>query len=133
MMVHEVNNLLTPVLSYAKAALEANDAELQAKALSVTIKNVEILTAMAERVLEISAAKPPTRELVSIRSVVLDAAASLCRDLSKDGIRFLVHIDESLTAWTDKLQLQQVLFNLFLNAREAMMKRHSMGAITPKN
>ncbi len=124
-IAHEVNNLLTPLLGYAKAALNTNDAGLQVKALTVTVRNVEMLSAMADRVLEISAAKEPTRESVSLRSVIDDAAASLCRDLSKDGIRLLVQVDESLTVWVDRLQLQQVLFNLFLNAREAMAKGHT--------
>lgn len=124
-MVHEVNNWLTPILSYAKAALEANDVELHRKALTVTIRNVEVLVAMSERVLEISAARPPKRELVSVRAMAQDAAASLCRDLSKDGIRFSIDVEESITVWADALQLKQVFFNLFLNAREAMASVHS--------
>lgn len=125
MIAHEVNNLLTPVLSYARASLEANDVELQKKALTVTVRNLEMLIRMSEHVLEMSAAKLPTRERVCVRTVVEDAAASLCRDLSKDGIRFSVKVDKSLIVWADRLQLQQVLFNLFLNAREAMAASHS--------
>ncbi len=117
---HEVNNLLTPILSYAKAALEAGDVELHKKALTVTVKHVQMLLAMSERVLEISAAKPAQRESVSVGAAAKDAAASLCRDLSKDGIRFSIKVDDSIRVWADALQLQQVLFNLFLNAREAM-------------
>ncbi len=124
MIAHEVNNLLTPILSYSKAALDADDAALQTKALTVTLKNVRTLVAMSERVLEISAAKPAKCEAVFVRAVVEDAVASLCRDLSKDGIRLVIEVHESLTVWVDPLQLRQVLFNLFLNAREAMAPSH---------
>ncbi|MGB2986702.1 MAG: HAMP domain-containing sensor histidine kinase [Phycisphaerae bacterium] len=124
MIAHEVNNLLTPILAYAQAALGSNDSELQRKALTVTMKNVRMLVAMSDRVLEISAAKPPTRESVSVREVVEDAIASLCRDLGRDGIRLSIKIDESSTVRADALQLQQVFFNLFLNAREAMVASH---------
>lgn len=125
LIAHEVNNLLTPMFAYAKAALEANDPDLQRKALEVTVKNCETLVAMSQRVLEIGAAKPAKRETVGVRQAVEDARASLCRDLAKDGIRFVCEVPDSVTVWADPLQLTQVLFNLLLNAREAMAPSHS--------
>ena len=124
-IAHEVSNLLTPIQSYAQAALETGDVELQKKALAVTLKHVRMLVEMSDRVLEIGAAKEPNQEPVPVRAVVNDAYASLCRDVSKDGIRFTVDVDDSVTAWADALQLQQVLFNLFLNAREALRGNHN--------
>ena len=119
-IAHEVNNLLTPIRSYAQAALDSNDPSLREKALTVTLKNVDMLVAMTGRVLEVSAAKAWDRRSVSVRKTAEDAVASLCRDLSKDGIRLRMDVDESLYAFVDPLQLQQVFFNLFLNARNAM-------------
>lgn len=124
-IAHEVNNLLTPIRTYAQAALECDDVDLQRKALRVTLKNVDMLVGMSARVLEIGAAHSPTRQSVCVRTVAEGAAESLCRDLSKDGIRFSVQAEESLTAWVDPLNLQQILFNLFLNAREAMAASRS--------
>ena len=69
-IAHEVHNLLTPILSYAKAALEAGDVELHKKALAVTVRNVQMLVTMSERVLEIGAAKPAQRESVSVLHAV---------------------------------------------------------------
>ncbi len=124
MLAHEVNNLLTPIRAYADYAIKTDDVELMKKALSVTSRNVQILIGMTGRVLEIGAAKPQRRETVAVRKVVDDALASLCRDLSKDGIDVAIEVDENLTASVDPLQLQQVLFNLLLNAREAMASTH---------
>lgn len=121
-IAHEVNNLLTPMLGYAKAALGGNDAQLQRKALTVTVKNVEILTAMASRLLTLGAARTGEPESVRVQDVVDDALNSLCRDLSKDGVRLVMRIDEGLKVWADRVQLHQVLFNLLLNAGEAMSK-----------
>ena len=117
---HEFSNLLSPVLSYAQYALETDDTELHRKALQVTVKNVHVLVAMADRVLELSAAKETRQELVPLRQVVEDGAESLCRGFEKDGIKFRNDMGESLVAWADRLHLQQVFFNLFLNARDAM-------------
>lgn len=131
MIAHEFSNLLTPIRGYAQKALDEEDQELQRKALTVTVQNANMLTRMADRVLEISAAKPVRREAVSVRGVVEDAAASMCRDVSKDGIRFSVDLDDSLTVWGDRLQLQQVFFNLFINAHKAMApSRHGRLAVT---
>ncbi len=123
-IAHEVNNLLTPIQSYAQAALNGNDDSLRVKALEVTLKGVKMLVGMADRVLAISAAKPAAREAVSVRTTAQEASASLCRDLQKDGIVFVVEADDALEVWADPLQLQQVFFNLFLNARGAMVAAH---------
>ena len=124
-LAHEVNNLLTPIRAYAEYALTSGDQELMRKALAVTNKNAQMVIAMSTRILEISAAKPQKTERVVVRAVVEDALASMCRDLSRDGIDLTVRVDESLTVQVDPLQFQQVLFNLFLNAREAMSATHS--------
>ena len=124
-IAHEVNNLLTPILAYSQAALSAGDSALQEKALKVTVKNVRMLVAMSERVLEISSAHSASPASVLVHEVTQDALASLCRDLSKDGIATKLNIDESLQVWSDPLHLQQILFNLFLNAREAMVSSRS--------
>jgi len=125
MLAHEVNNLLTPIRAYAEYALTSDDHELMRKALTVTNKNAHLMIAMSSRILEISSAKPQKTESVSVKVVIENALESLCREPSKDGIDLAITVDESLTVQADPLQLQQVLFNLFLNAREAMSGTHS--------
>ncbi len=129
MIAHEVNNLLTPIVSYAQFALQDDDPKLKEKALQVTIKNAKMLVAMSERVLEIGAAKRSEPALVLAHDIVVEAAASQCRDLEKDGITLRNQIDPTATVFADPLQLQQVFFNLLLNARHAMKASHS-GSIT---
>ena len=124
-IAHEVSNLLTPMLAYADTALRDDDHELMKKALTITAKNARMLVGMSERVLQLGAAVPPKRNRVNVRDVVEEALTSMCRDLSKDGIDVATDVDESMTVWADALQLRQVLFNLFLNAREAMAPAHS--------
>jgi len=125
MIAHETSNLLTPILSYAEVALTGGDPALMKRALSVTLRNARILIHMSERMLEISSAGPTHRAPVSVRQAVEHALESLCRDLSKDGITLQISVDDALQVHADGLQLQQVLFNLLLNAREAMAPSHS--------
>lgn len=124
-LAHEVNNLLTPIMAYAIAAQEGDDVELMRKALEVTAKNVNILMSMSGHILEVGAAKATEAKEIHVRPVVHDAVASLCRDPSKDGIRLRIQVEDDLVALVDPLQLQQVLFNLLLNAREAMAPARS--------
>ena len=129
MIAHEVNNLLTPILAYADSALQSNDLEFAKKALGVTARNARMLISMSGRMLELGAAKPQQREKTDLRQAVTEALASMCRDLEKDGISFAMKIEEGLCVLADPLQLRQILFNLFLNAREAMTAGHS-GRVT---
>lgn len=123
-MAHEVNNLLSPILAYADYAVTTDDTELHKKALRRTAKNVRVLIAMSERVLRLGAAKTARIEPVAVAGVVEEALESLCRDPRKDGVTVRTDVPATLTAQCDPLQLQQVLFNLLLNAREAMVQHH---------
>ena len=78
---HEVNNLLTPVLSYVLAAIDAEDLALKNKALAVTVKNVQMLIGMSDRVLEISAAKQANR--VDASEVVMSRASAAAGSLRR--------------------------------------------------
>lgn len=125
MIVHELNNLLTPMVGYAQAALASEDSIFMRKALSITVKNVRSVVALSDRVLSMGAAKKAELQPVSVREAVDQALKSLCRDLSRDGIRFVCDVPENLRVRFDPVILPQVFFNLFLNAREAMSGLHS--------
>lgn len=120
MMAHEFNNMMTPILGYAKFALNSDDPVLMAKALRTTLKQAEAVSAMADRILGMAVDEPVAFSAVSVRDVVDDAIHALCRDLSKDGITVSVNIDHDVQVWADAKQLRQVFFNLLLNSRDAL-------------
>ncbi len=123
-IAHEMNNLLTPVLSYAMAAQSSDDEAFRTKALQTTVKHVQMLVRMADRILSIAAANSSEPELVPVRTVIEEAVESLCREPARDGITLTIEADETLTLFADRLQLRQVLFNLLLNAREVLAETH---------
>jgi len=123
MLAHEFNNLMTPMVAYARFAIDSDDDALRVKALEITLKQTAIITAMSDRIVRLAMNKPLTLESVGLRAVVEEAVASLCRDLSKDGITLKIAIDDSLSVWADAKHLQQVFFNLLLNARRALDNR----------
>jgi len=119
-IAHEFNNLMTPVVGYAKYAAESGDMELMKKALLMTLKQTAIACAMSDRVLGLATNEIRPGRRVDVRELVDDAIACLCRDLSKDGITLRVDVQNGLFVEAVAEQLQQVLFNLLINAREAL-------------
>ena len=128
-IAHEYNNLMTPVLTYAKYALDSGDIELMKKALTVTLKQTGIVTAMSRRVLGLAVDEPETGRTARLREVVEEAVACLCRDLTKDGITLKIDIPDDLAVQIDPRLLQQVLFNLLINARQAILGKSGRIAI----
>ena len=128
MMAHEYNNVMTPVVGYARVAAESNDPELMKKALSMTLRQASVLSAMSDRILGLAVNEAQSFEPVKLKAVVVEAVASMCRDPAKDGITLSIDIADELTVLADDRQLRQVFFNLLLNARQAMQNHH--GRIT---
>lgn len=130
MLAHEFNNLMTPVVGYARYALDSSDPELMVKALEMTLKQTAIVSAMSDRILGLAVNEAPSVQRVNLAEAVADAEACLCRDLSKDGVTLVVNIDAALHVSADPRQLQQVFFNLLINARQAITHRNGRIKVT---
>ncbi len=123
MLAHEFNNLLTPVVSYGQYALSKNDPELMRSALHKTLSQTDKISTLCGRVLGMAADQDLGPTATVLKQVVDEAVACLGRDLCKDNITLLIDIDPDLKVRANANQLQQVLFNLVLNARQAMLGR----------
>ena len=123
MLAHEYNNMFAPIVSYAQFALDKNDIQLMRKTLNMMLAQHEAVQAMSDRILGFARHAAPERQAVPLKEVVENAAACLGRDLGKDGIALAIDIDSALAVQGDRNQLQQVFFNLLLNARQALVER----------
>lgn len=122
MIAHEINNLLTPLAAYAALAVQhPEDKELAEKVLDKTARNCERASKIMESMLSMANGQKQGWEQVDLNALVEEVFTCLCRDFSKDGIAVEVQIPAGLSLRCVPVQIQQVLMNLILNARDAML------------
>ncbi len=124
MIAHEINNLLTPLANYAALALNnRSDNSLTEKALARTVRNCERASKIMESMLGMANGQKQEKQNTQLMNLVEEIFTCLCRDFTKDGIKVEIQIPEDLVIWAVSTQIQQVLMNLILNARDAMLTR----------
>lgn len=122
MIAHEINNLLTPLCSYAELALaNIDDKPLTEKALGKTVKSSRQAIKVAESILAVTNGRPQEKKESFLRPLVEEIFSCLGRDFSKDSITVNVQIPEQLKVLAVEVEIQQVMMNLILNARDAML------------
>ncbi len=123
MIAHELNNLLTPLVSYAALAVQnPDDKKLAEKVLDRTVRNCQRAAKIMQSMLAIANGQKQERETVSVKALVDEVFICLCRDFSKDRITVETRVDENLRIRCVPVQMEQVLMNLILNARDAMLR-----------
>ncbi len=132
-IAHEFNNLLTPIVSYSQYALtSANsdkpDMDLVRKALTKSYQSSSKAGKICASMLGLARGEVSVGE-VTVRRLVEETLAVLARDPRKDGIALRVQVQPGLAVIGDPIQLEQVLLNLLINARHALLGRGG-GSIT---
>jgi signal transduction histidine kinase len=133
-IAHEFNNLLTPIVSYSQFALqsaqsEKPDMELIKKALSKSFGASTKAGKICSSMLSLARGESVFGR-VSIQHAIDEVLLVLARDPQKDGIALRVQVQPELYVMGDPVHLEQVLLNLMINARQAMLGKG--GSLTVK-
>jgi signal transduction histidine kinase len=133
-IAHEFNNLLTPIVSYSQFALqsaqsETPDMDLVRKALSKSFQSSSKAGRICSSMLGLARGESTFGQF-SVQKLVDETLAVMARDPQKDGIALRVQVQPDLSISGDAVQLEQVLLNLLINARQAMLGKG--GSITIK-
>ncbi len=124
MIAHEMNNILTPLGNYAYLAMKhPEDGELTRKALEKTTTNSRRAAKILDSMLAMANGRPRKMDWHLVKTLVEQIFSCLARDFSKDRIKVVVEVDDELMVFGEDICLQQVLMNLILNAREAMLPK----------
>jgi signal transduction histidine kinase len=133
-IAHEFNNLLTPIVSYSQYALQVAesdkpDVELMKKALAKSYQGASKAGRICTSMLSLARGESSFGD-VEVQKLVDETLQVLARDPQKDGIALRVQVQPGLKVHGDPIQLEQVLLNLLINARHALLGKG--GSLTVK-
>ena len=124
MMAHEMNNILTPLGSFAQLAMKyPDDPSLANKALEKTVANSARAGKIMTSILAMAKGGCKQKQDCGLKEMIEEVFYCIARDFSKDGIKVVLSIDDDFQVNVEQVSFQQVLMNLILNARQAMIER----------
>jgi len=129
-IAHEVNQPLTAIANNANASLNllpdsiANLQEVRA-ALAEIIEDAERASAVVARVRHLVRKEPFSKALLNLRDIVTEVLALAHFESAAQHVMIRMELSEDVPlVMADRVQLQQVLLNLIVNAMDAMKSIH---------
>jgi len=120
-VAHEFNNILTTIINYAKLAVRAEGNETaRTQALEKILKGSQRAATIINSMLGFARNNSTAREMTDIVALVEDVLVLTEKDLSKHRIQLEKKLHGRPHAPVIPAQLEQVLLNLIINARQAM-------------
>jgi len=117
---HELNNALTPILNYAKLGLRNPDPAYRERALQKILEAAERAAAITGGVLGLARPRADRREPADLARLVEEVILLVGKDLSSHRVQLDFQVVDRPHAKVNPAQIQQVLLNLIINARQAM-------------
>jgi signal transduction histidine kinase len=119
---HELNNALTPILNYAKLGLRNPDPAYRERALKQIVESAERAATISRGMLGLARLGTGSveREPADLAQLVEEVVLLVAKDLAKTRVRVDVKVVGCPRARVEPAQIQQVLINLVINARQAM-------------
>lgn len=127
---HELNQPLTAILSNAQAAqrfLKAPNPDLDSvgEILADIASDDRRAADVIQRLREMMKKGQPKFEVLDCHEVVESVLRLAAKDLLNRGVRVTLELPPALKAKADRVQLQQVLLNLIMNAADAVREAAS--------
>jgi signal transduction histidine kinase len=117
---HEFNNVLMTIMNYAKMGLRHDDKATRDKALDKILKASERAAQITNAVLGMARNRSDEMEATNLGKIFEESLILLEREMMKYRIHLDKQFDDVPDAMANGNQIQQVLLNLLINARQAM-------------
>ena len=120
-VAHEFNNILTTILNYAKLGLRPNtDDAARIQALEKILKGSQRAATIISSMLGFARNHSHHRELIDLVDLVEEVLVLTEKDLSKHHVQVEKKYTDHPRAPVQRGQIEQILINLIINARQAM-------------
>jgi signal transduction histidine kinase len=122
MVAHEFNNILTPIVNYAQLAQDGDEL-MRTKAIAHAYEGANRAATICRALLDVAARGDERLARVNLAELIDKTLTAMARDLAKDGINLIKEIPPKLQIVTRTAELQQIILNLLLNARAAVLAK----------
>lgn len=119
-ITHEFNNILTTIINYSKMGLRHKDVGTREKAFDKILTAGHRASKITTGMLSYARAQSERREATDLIALVEDVVVLVEKDLQMHRIRLQLDLVGRPMALVNANQIQQVLLNLIVNARQAM-------------
>jgi signal transduction histidine kinase len=117
---HEFNNVLMTIINYAKLGLRATDQESRTKAFDKILAAGNRAAKITNGVLSLARNRSNGFEPTDLQRIIDDTLVLLERELQKYRVQLELKVTPTPKVMANGNQIQQVLLNLMINARQAM-------------
>jgi signal transduction histidine kinase len=117
---HELNNILTPILNYAKLGQRDPDPAFRQKAFEKILESAHKASTITSGVLGMVRPHADRRDPADLVTLTEQVLLLTAKDLQKNRVRVEFQAAGRPFARVNPAQIQQVLMNLVINARQAM-------------
>src|SRR5690349_11450726 len=120
-VAHEFNNILTTIINYAKLALKPDaDATARTQALEKILKGSQRAATIVSSMLGFARNNSTQRDMTDVVALVEEVLLLAEKDLSKHRVQVETTFQGRPQAPVVPGQIEQVVLNLIINARQAM-------------
>lgn len=129
-VAHEYNNAMTPIRGYLEMLLSDDQLpEEMRQKLDAVHRATQRVCETTRHLLTYTSDRSAGIEPVELVSIVEEARQLTAHDLKREGIEFAVHAEPGVVAAVNAREIGQVLLNLFVNARHALLQSESKSIV----
>jgi signal transduction histidine kinase len=119
-ITHEFNNILTTIINYAKMGVRHKDAATRDKSFDKILAAGQRASKITTGLLSYARGRADRRESITLNRLVEDVLVLVEKDLQVHRVRLQYDVLAEPLVVVNPSQVQQVLMNLIINARQAM-------------